>query len=124
MRMPLKVRQLVQMILCGLFVMATCGKPGEGPRAAAGYAQGKRIIDAINMYHTKNQRNPESLDELVPNYLTRPDLILKVAANSEYPFVYKVKPNGYALYFRYGGPGLVDCVYDSESGKWRCYGRY
>ena len=86
--------------------------PGEGSKAEVFYAHAEPIINALDEFHNENGYYPESLSQLVPQYLTE----YNWQDNS-----YKVNGGIYELWFSYQGPGINTCVYKPGS-KWECSG--
>jgi hypothetical protein len=106
-------------------ILVGCSAPGQGAKAKQGYEQGAHIIAALQEYKKVRGEYPDLINDLVPEYLSATELVLAVASNSAYPFTYhRIDGNGYALSFRYGGPGINDCTYESKTLKWQCYGHY
>ena len=92
--------------------------PGQGPRAEAGYAAARPVIEALEAYHQAHGSYPETLARLVPEQLSA----LPGEVNG-YPIGYQAQNNSYILDFSYTGPGMNHCTYTPET-KWKCYGYY
>jgi len=93
------------------------GEPaGEGPKAETGYKACAPFIAALESYKADHDSYPQTLDELVPDYL--PDLSVDP---EDFLFSYRIKDASYQLRFSYSGPGNNICTYTPEEG-WYCYG--
>ncbi|MBM3124446.1 MAG: hypothetical protein FJZ87_05140 [Chloroflexi bacterium] len=102
---------------CTPSILATEDPPGAGPKAFDGYMACAPIIEALNKYHESNGAYPESLQELVPEYLAEvPDSV------NDAPITYSKTEESYALSFSYIGPGLNYCTYSPS--EWKCSGAY
>jgi len=92
--------------------------PGEGPKAAVGYAACQPVIDALAAYHQASGSYPPSLEQLPPTSLAAiPPAFQQIGAE------YSRTETGYSLAFSYAGPGINRCVYTPEKG-WDCSGFY
>ncbi len=100
---------------CSLF---TPEPPGVGEKAERGYAALDPIIKALEQYHTDKGAYPESLEELVPYYITS----IPTQVNDESIF-YTKSGESYSLAFHYIGPGMNTCTYTPED-NWQCSGAY
>lgn len=112
---------LAALLLLGLF---SCPPPGEGARAERGYAQGVPILHALARYHADSAAYPDALARLAPQYLTAADLAPPNAPEQDYPWEYERAAAHFILRFRYSGPGLNSCSYDSRSARWSCSGLF
>ena len=92
--------------------------PGVGEKADRGYAVSAPIINALEQYKYEKGAYPDSLDELVPDYLT--SIPSEVNDN---PLAYKKTDESFSLSFYYLGPGMNACTYTPENA-WRCSGAY
>lgn len=108
------------MFFCGLLLLAGCERPGEGAKAAAGYAACTPVIEALGRFDAEQGRYPELLGHLVPSYLS--------AVPGEvggYPLDYRATDagRGFELAFSYSGPGMNRCRYRPDTG-WACSGHF
>jgi len=94
-----------------------CPAPGKGPKAERGYAQAQPIISALDAYHRTKKAYPDSLAQLVPNYLD------PVADRAPVEY-HKVQDDDYEVSFRYVGPGMNECHYQGSSRTWSCSGHF
>jgi hypothetical protein len=94
--------------------------PGQGAKAELGYQACAPIIAALGRYHDANGAYPQTLAELVPDYLPSVPGVV-----NDQPIQYSRTDESYSLSFGYVGPGLNTCTYspDQEQG-WRCSGLY
>jgi hypothetical protein len=92
--------------------------PGVGEKAERGYQACAPIIEALDRYREANNAYPDSLADLVPDYLPA----IPAEVNDE-PILYERTDESYTLSFSYTGPGLNYCIYTPEVG-WRCSGLY
>lgn len=102
-------------------LLAGCPAPGAGPRAERGYRFGAPVIDALERHLQARGTYPDSLPQLVPAFL--PASALR-EPQPGYPFQYRRTPDGYALTFRYTGPGMNHCTWTPRSRKWDCGGYF
>jgi len=94
-----------------------CPPPGKGAKAERGYAQAEPIISALDAYHRTKKAYPDSLSQLVPDYLA--------PAAYRAPVEYrKLQGDDYDVSFRYSGPGMNECEYRGSSRKWSCSGYF
>lgn len=101
-------------------LLAACTPPGEGPKAEAGYAASEPVIAALEAYQADHGHYPETLTELVGDYLDEePEEV------NDYPLEYEALEDGqsYRLTFRYTGPGMNEC-HISPGSDWSCSGYY
>ena len=122
-------------VIAAVAVAVVCGgcfgpPPGKGRKAETGFHAAAPIIAALDKYHTQQGHYPAKLTQLVPRYISDPsDLQL---SRERYPvfndlvrgFSYSRQGDAFTLGFRYSGPGMNDCVYDSRSKKWDSSGYY
>ena|SRR6266566_8021611 len=94
-----------------------CPAPGEGQKAEGGYAQSQPIIGALDAYHRTKKAYPDSIAQLIPNYLDP----VAYRAPVEY---HKLQGDDYEVSFRYVGPGMNECHYKGSSRKWSCSGHF
>jgi len=92
--------------------------PGVGERAELRYAACAPIIDALEQYRAAKGAYPNSVADLVPEYL--PELPGKV---NDYGIAYLRTEESYNLEFYYLGPGMNRCAYTPED-EWQCSGAY
>ena len=108
-----------------LLLLAACPGPGPGvgPRAQAGYEAATPVIEALARFHAANGAYPDSLAQLVPQYLREGAL---AEPNPGYPWEYRSVSSGrsYNLRFRYSGPGMNFCDWTPDTRAWDCGGYY
>jgi hypothetical protein len=116
----LRFPRLLTLLLCVALLAATlaCAAPGEGRKAAGGYALSEPIIDALARYHDATGTYPDTLESLVPDYL---EAVPETYDNL--PLVYEQTGTGYTLQFSYTRPGMNECVYTPDAG-WSCSGYF
>ena len=127
MRRPSVIATFAVAILCG----GCFGPPpGKGRKAETGFHAAAPIIAALDQYHAQQGRYPAKLQQLVQRYISsQSDFSL---TRERYPifndlvrgFDYTRDGDAFTLRFRYSGPGMNDCVYDSRSKKWDSSGYY
>ena len=118
-------------LLLGLALVAACAvigymiwsnlnapPPGVGPKADQGYQACTPIIAALEQYHAQSGTYPESLEELVPDFLTTINYTV-----GEVDINYRPLEPGYQLEFSYTGPGMNVCRYMPDAG-WKCTGYF
>ena len=101
---------------CGLF--PTPEPPCVGEKAERGYAALDPVIKGLEQYQANQGVYPETLDELVPDYL--PSVPTEVNNES---IQYTKTDKSFSLAFHYIGPGMNTCTYTPES-NWKCSGAY
>jgi len=120
-----------------------CGtEAGKGRHASAGYRAAAPVIASLEKYHEAHGRYPASLIELVPKYLPNTNALLisggieptlSPRSNTEDDsfksrpfdsFWYTPQSDSYILIFRFAGPGMNQCTYDSKTKKWSAQGHY
>ena len=107
---------LLGLLACSIF--STPEPPGVGEKSEKGYAACNPIIAALEKHHMEKGAYPESLAELVPDYLAN----VPAEVNNE-PIYYSKAGESYTLQFHYIGPGTNTCTYTPED-KWHCSGAY
>jgi hypothetical protein len=116
--------RFVRVVLLAMTVTSmACGSidelPGEGAKAEEGYQLSEPIIAALESYHAPNGEYPDSLDALVPDYLTA------IPSGEQIDELWYVRTDtSYTLSFSYTGPGMNACNYTPEAGEWACSGAY
>jgi hypothetical protein len=110
-------------ILLSALLLAGClfPDPGQGPRARLGYAAAWPVTDALEAYRTAQGAYPDSLPQLVPTFLPAAALAEPLPG---YPLRYVRNAEGYALTFRYVGPGMNWCTWTPRSRRWDCGGYF
>src|SRR5262245_35594 len=127
---------------CLAFCLTSCPAPGKGRKAAAGYRAAAPVIAALGKFRDDRGPYPTNLIELVPAYLPDPKQLLvrgrvepvhsprgqadapayrPGASNLDW-FWYRPDGDAYSLMFRYVGPGMNMCVYDSKTRSWSARG--
>lgn len=106
----------IAILACG--IIPTPESPGVGEKSEKGYAACAPIITALEQFQADKGTYPESLAELVPDYLS----IIPTEVNDE-PISYSKTGESYSLQFHYIGPGTNTCTYTSED-QWHCSGAY
>jgi hypothetical protein len=112
-----------------LLFMVTCFGPpsGRGARAEAGYAIAAPILAALERYHADHGAYPESLNALLPDYLSPSEIPFpqeRPGTLGEDGFAYSTDSSGFRLGFRYTGPGINRCIYKSATKHWSCGGYF
>ena len=106
----------IPILACGL--IATPEPPGVGEKAEKGYTACDPIIAALEQFHADKGAYPESLAELVPDFIAS----VPAEVNDE-PISYSKTGESYSLAFHYIGPGMNTCTYTPKD-KWHCSGAY
>jgi len=129
---------------CLVFCVTSCfTPPGEGRKARAGYRTAAPVIAALDKFHEEHGYYPTNLVELVPTYLPDSDALLvrgkvvpvRSPRDSDAPAFhpeesnlawlwYRCEEDEFSLMFRYVGPGINTCWYDSKTRKWGAEGHY
>lgn len=115
---------LAAALLLSPVVLGACDPPGKGPKAERGYDRSAPVIAALEQYRSQRGEYPASLREMVPAFLADSALRVPDRPGETYPLEYTRLPEGYALEFRYTGPGMNDCTYRPGVKKWDCGGRF
>ncbi len=111
--------------LAAFAIVAACSNPGEGASADLGRQQAAQIVSAIAAYRAESNALPATLEALVPRHLARADLALVSGSGTAYPYEYHVTSiDSFELTFRYSGPGMNRCTFESRQGSWHCEGYY
>jgi len=105
-----------------IVTLSGCCGPMECKPAKVGFEVYKPIIYALEKYKSENNGYPNSLQDLVPNYIDK-------IPNSPRPprpsnIEYKKDKENYLLKFTYGGPGMNICKFGSIEKRWLCSGFY
>ncbi len=107
-----------------LLFLSVCGPPsGRGVRAESWYERTAPVISALDRYHAERGAYPESLQALVPRYLTATALSA-LRFGLDHGLEYRPGNTDYRLEFHYSGPGMNTCKYDLRSKRWHCLGYY
>jgi hypothetical protein len=106
-----------------VLLLAACPGPGpgSGPKAERGYTAAAPVIAALERHRELRGAYPDSLPQLVPDLLRAEALD---PPNQGYPLEYRRTDTGYALRFRWSGPGMNHCTWTTESRTWKCSGYY
>ena len=99
-------------------IIATPEPPGVGEKSEKGYAACDPIIAALEQFQADKGMYPDSLAELVPDYIAS----IPTEVNNN-PIAYSKTEESYSLQFHYIGPGMNTCEYTPED-KWQCSGAY
>ncbi len=86
--------------------------PGKGPKAEKFFEEAAPIISALELYKIERGSYPESIDDLIPNY---------IPVKPSRKFYYVTENDTYILAFRYEGPGINSCTF-SPGKEWDCTG--
>ena len=110
-RKRLKLFLVLFLALGFLVIIGLCAKPaylhyfepppGTGRKAEKGYQACEPIIDALARYHTRYSSYPETLDLLVPEFLSDVSF-----TDEDIRIYYRLTENSYKLAFDYIGPGM------------------
>jgi hypothetical protein len=119
MRTPRRIGR-AGLVILSLLLLA-CTPPGKGPRAERGYRFTAPVIHALERHLQARGAYPDSLPQLIPTFL--PDSALREPQEG-YPFQYRRTPDGYALTFRYTGPGMNHYTWTPRSRSWECGGHF
>jgi hypothetical protein len=106
------------------FAITACDDPGEGPKAARGYARAAPVINALETFRRLLRRYPDSLTDLVPVFLPATALAVPTGPQEHYPLQYRTDSGEFTLTFRYVGPGMNECSFSTPARKWNCSGYY
>lgn len=109
---------IITTIVLSCTAVATPEPPGVGERAEKGYAASEPVIAALEKYKADKGSYPETLSELVPDYLP-----VAPTKTDELDFSYLKIGDSYSFSFHYLGPGMNTCQYTPEQ-KWKCSGAY
>jgi hypothetical protein len=104
--------------------LSGCNSPGKGAKAEAGYNNARPVIAALKRYHDRQNDYPPALRDLVPADLAESAWRTPEGTGVSEFFEYKKSGSSYQLKFSYTGPGMNQCVYTPEAGKWECVGHY
>ena len=105
-----------------LLYLGMCAMPaGAGRCAADGYRRADPILRALEKYRTRFATYPDSLQQLVPTFLSASAL---AGPESTHPFHLSRVADAFVLSFKYVGPGMNECQYPSKTKKWTCGGSY
>lgn len=102
--------------------MSGCCGPMECKPAKLGFETYKPLILALNKFKNENQEYPNSLNELVPQYINV--IPESPTPNRSSEIEYEKFGKEYELKFSYGGPGMNFCRYGSSESAWNCLGYY
>ena len=88
--------------------------PGQGPNADAGKRAATPLLRTLEAYRGAHGRYPESLEDLIPDHLSKLPLLSNGSA-----FEYQPILGNYELTFNYTNPLPVHCSYQTAT-KWVC----
>ena len=119
-RIPAVIVLLAFLLACnGTSIFPTEEPPGVGEKAEKGYAVSQPVIAALESFKADRGSYPQSLTELVPDYLT-----IVPTKTDELDFSYTSTGGSYRFSFHYIGPGMNTCTYASDAQGWECSGAY
>ena len=101
-----------------------CDAPGEGPKADRWYERAKPVIAGLDSFRVVRGQYPDSLSQLVPEFLAVHALEVPAATQEHYPLEYEGLGDNYKLTFRYVGPGMNRCSIEGTRRTWACRGDY
>jgi hypothetical protein len=106
-------------------MFAVCGgpPPGESDAALALKSRAAPVIAGLERYRAEHGEYPAALEVLSGEYVA-PGTLPLVPADTTYPVRYQRDSTGYALSFRYTGPGMNVCEYRPAVAHWRCSGYF
>lgn len=107
-------------------MVASCSDPGKGWKFERARAAGVPAVMAINAFARDKGRVPRDMYELVPAYLSQPQLDT-LGADDSIRFEYVVlSDDKFEFRMNYRGPGTNECVYvhGSSPPAWSCFGAY
>lgn len=101
-----------------------CTPPvGRGATAERWYRETDPIVAALAAYEKQRGAYPDSLRDLVPNFLDAAALsTVRMAENGS--LSYQRDSTGYTLRFEYHGPGMNHCSYQPRAAEWKCSGYF
>jgi hypothetical protein len=82
----------------------------------------KPVLVGLKEYRGAEGAPPVLLKELVPDHLTSSERA--ACEDALMDTTYRRTADGYTLCFRYYGPGVNDCCFESGSGVWTCNGYF
>jgi hypothetical protein len=96
--------------------------PGKGSKAERGYRKSAPLIAALDRYRVIHGGYPETLEELVPDFL---DSLPRESNKDGVILAYtrSASAKDYLISFSYVGPGMNSCTY-SPAVRWKCSGYY
>ena len=101
---------------------SACCRPAECPQTREGFEACKPVLMGLEEYRATRGTSPVSLSDLVPMHVTSSERAACEDALLE--TIYHRTSDGCALCFRYYGPGINDCCFESGSGVWTCSGYF
>jgi hypothetical protein len=105
-----------------LLYLGMCGTPpGQGVSAREGYRRAEVILRALEAYRTQLGAYPDSLKQLTPDFLP---LSALAGPQDGLPFEFRRLERGFVLSFKYGRPGMNECLYPSSAKSWTCSGYF
>lgn len=96
--------------------------PGEGRAAEQGRQRADVVVQALQKYRVARGAFPDSLIQLVPQFLSAQELLTPFGHSKTFQF--RLDTLGFALTFDYVGPGMNACEYSSWTMRWSCSGYF
>lgn len=108
------------LLLYLLTILTSCffEEPAKTSKAKQGFATLSPTIQSLTKYYKTTNKYPDSLDSLVPNYLSSIPQEF-----DDIPIQYQKKDDSYILKFSYQKPGINHCVYTPKT-DWNCSGYF
>lgn len=107
-----------------LLLLGMCSPPpGRGVVAERLYGESAPIIVALERFRQARGEYPDSLPQLVPGFLDRGSFAV-AHLDRNGPVEYRRDSLGYALTFRYDGPGRNSCTHRGGRSDWACGGYF
>ena len=104
-------RLLFRLVVClSVVCCVSCNAPGKGPKAERGYARAKPVVTALDSFRRAKGQYPDSLNQLVPQFLPAAALETPTRTQERYPLEYQQSDGNFTLTFRYVGPGMNYCT--------------
>ncbi len=107
---------------CNPFFLFHCSPYGCA-KAEDGRTRLQPVVDAIVAYSNAEGAYPDSVAVLVPSYLRELPDQPEWAGHEEW-WSYERTDSGFTVDFRYFGPGVNWCFWNSSNAKWQCGGYY
>ena len=110
------------MLVIWVLLLSGCCAPMKCSSAKIGFTLYEPIILALEKYKTDYKEYPDTLNNIVPNYLAK----IPNSSNPPWPsdVEYNKEKENFLLIFKYSGPGKNVCEYKSIEKRWVCFGYY